>query len=38
MSEEIRALVDRRWEEYGFGTEASENGRRAGFMRRKLRL
>jgi 4-hydroxy-3-polyprenylbenzoate decarboxylase len=38
MSEEIRALVDSRWAEYGFGAEPSENGRRAGFMRRKLRL
>src|SRR2546421_4795946 len=28
MSEEIRALVDRRWDEYGIGVEAEANGRR----------
>jgi hypothetical protein len=28
MSEEIRALVDRRWDEYGIGVDAAQNGTR----------
>jgi 4-hydroxy-3-polyprenylbenzoate decarboxylase len=28
MSDEIRALVDRRWEEYGIGVDATRNGAR----------
>jgi len=28
MSEEICALVDRRWEEYGIGSESGQNGAR----------
>jgi hypothetical protein len=38
MDAEVRALVDRRWAEYGLGSDAAENGRPQGRMRRKLRL
>src|ERR1043166_416792 len=31
MSEEIRTLVDRRWEEYGFTAETGQNGARNRF-------
>jgi 4-hydroxy-3-polyprenylbenzoate decarboxylase len=37
MSADVRALVDRRWQEYGIGIEPSGNGARGGRLRRSIR-
>jgi hypothetical protein len=37
MSEEIRRLVDERWEEYGIGEQAGEDGRPKASLRQLLR-
>ena len=37
MSEDIRRRVDERWDEYGLGAPAGEDGRREGALRQLLR-
>ena len=37
MSDEVRRLVDERWDEYGLGAAAEADGRSAGALRQLLR-
>jgi hypothetical protein len=37
MSDEVRRLVDERWDEYGLGAAAEADGRREGALSQLLR-